>query len=289
LGGEVLEKSIVSDNGIPIYYYQNKHLHSFCLCLYIIAGSMYEPDELNGATHLWEHILFRKMNRIDQGGFYKRLDRFGLSFSACTYKEFVTIKITGATKHFQEAVRIMALVFEPNKLTLSEIAIEKKRIKAEIREEDEESSLGYFAQRIIWENTSLANTISGKRGVIDRLGVHALENVHSNICSAGNLFLYVTGHFNEKDIALLSRLIGQYKLAENETCQNLAPVPDKFLRRGGQIEVKNSAYHYIRFSFDVEIVRYTYAELDLLYDILFSGDNSKLFMELSENSGYIRF
>ena len=64
---------------------------------------MYETDELNGSTHLWEHILFKKMNRIYQGDFYKTLDKLGLTFSACTYKEFVSIKMTGAEKNFKEA------------------------------------------------------------------------------------------------------------------------------------------------------------------------------------------
>jgi len=43
----------------------------------------------------------------------------------------------------------------------------------------------------------------------------------------------------------------------------------------------------MRFSFDIDISRYTYAELDLLYDILFSGDTSKIYQELSEKAGFI--
>ena len=128
-----MEKSIISDNGIPIYYYRCKHLHYFCISLYIKAGSMYEPDEMNGATHLWEHLMFRKLNRIYNGDFYKHIDKLGLYFSACTYKEFVMIKIKGVTKHFQEAARIISLVFEPNNLTLSEIALEKKNILPSIK------------------------------------------------------------------------------------------------------------------------------------------------------------
>ena len=282
-----LEKSIISDNGVPIYVYPGKHLHSFCLCLYIRAGSMYEPDELNGATHLWEHLLFRKMNRICQGDFYKRLDRLGLSFFAYTYKEFVMIKVTGATKHFQEAAQIIAMVFEPGNLALRDVNLEKRRVKAEKREDGEEFSLDCFTQRIIWENTSLANTIAGKNKVIDRLGVKALGNVHDNICSAGNLFFYITGCFNDGDVSLLKRLVAKYSFMENGIRENLAPVPARFFKREGQVEVKNSQHNFIRFSFDVDTSRFTYAELDLLYDILFCGENSKVFMELSENTGYI--
>ena len=82
------EETLIAANGVPIYFYGNPHLHSFCICLYIKAGSLYEPNDWNGATHLWEHMLFRKMNRLSQGDFYRKLDLLGLAFSAGTYKEF---------------------------------------------------------------------------------------------------------------------------------------------------------------------------------------------------------
>jgi len=248
---------------------------------------MYEPDEMNGSTHLWEHMLFRKLQRIYQGNFYKMLDTLGLSFSAGTYKEFVTVKITGIAKYFREAAKIISLVFEPNELTLSEINLEKRRIKSEKHESDEESSLDRFTQKIIWGNTPLANSIIGKNKIIDRLGVRALQDIHDQICSTGNMFFYVTGCFSKEDIFLLCEHVETYRLSKNEIRQNLAPVPEKFFRRNGQIEIKNSKYDYMRFSFDIDTTRYTYAELDLIYDILFSGNTSKFYMELSDNTGYI--
>ena len=286
-GVKILEESIVLKNGIPIYFYPNKHLHGFCLCLYIKAGAMYETDELNGSTHIWEHMLFRKLNRIYQGDFYKMLDMLGLSFSASTYKEFVSVRITGAAEYFDEAVKILPLVFEPHNLTLGEINLEKKRIKSEKREGAEDSSLDRFTQKIIWANTSLANSIIGNNKIIDRLGVRALRDVHDQICSLGNMFFYITGCFSQEGILLLSKYVESYRFSENEIHQNIAPVPEKFFKRNGQIEIKNNYYDYIRFSFDIDITKYSYAELDLLFDILFSGDNSKIFIELSENTGYI--
>jgi predicted Zn-dependent peptidase len=88
---------------------------------------MYEQDDLNGSTHFWEHILFRKLNHMYHGEFYKCLDKHGLSFSASTYKEFMAIKITGAAKHFEYAAKVISLVFEPLNLMSYEIELEKKR------------------------------------------------------------------------------------------------------------------------------------------------------------------
>ena len=41
-----------------------------------------------------------------------------------------------------------------------------------------------------------------------------------------------------------------------------------------------------RFTFDLDMTRVSVAEADLIYDILLSGNNSRLFLELSERRGY---
>lgn len=282
------EEMIIADNGTPIYYYPNEFLHGFFIGLYIKTGSMYETDDMNGSTHLWEHIIFRKLNQLNNGTFYQMLDTLGLSFSACTYREFVSFKISGAAKHFKHAVDIITQVFAPVNLSGKEVELEKKRIKAEIREDGELYSLDYFSQKIVWEGTPLQNTIAGKNKVLDRLGPKALQGIQDKILSEGNLFFYVTGCFDDESIRYLSQSIGRHLLTKNLSLhQNIAPVPKAFFHRNGHIAVKNSAYHYMRFSFDIDISRYTYAELDLLYDILFSGDTSKIYQELSEKAGFI--
>lgn len=86
---------------------------------------------------------------------YQTLDRCGLDFNASTYEEFIQFIITGAPAHFEEAAEILTGIFEPITLPEEVIDTERKRIKAEIREEDEESSLGYLQKRLRGKNTSL--------------------------------------------------------------------------------------------------------------------------------------
>ena len=62
-----MEKKRTTENQIDIFYYPNRHTHSFCLSLYIKAGALYESDEDNGITHFLEHILFRNINHLMEG------------------------------------------------------------------------------------------------------------------------------------------------------------------------------------------------------------------------------
>lgn len=49
----------VSVNGISIYSLTNPNLRSFCLSLYVRAGSIFEDSSNNGISHIFEHVVFR--------------------------------------------------------------------------------------------------------------------------------------------------------------------------------------------------------------------------------------
>ena len=67
----------------------------------------------------------------------------------------------------------------------------------------------------------------------------------------------------------------------------MAPVPNRFFKRNCTVAIKNSEYHYVRFSFDVDTSRYSEAENSLFYDILFEGESCRIHQELSEQTGFV--
>ena len=54
----------VSVNGISIYSLINPNLRSFCLSLYVRAGSIFEDLSNNGISHLFEHVVFRNIKKL---------------------------------------------------------------------------------------------------------------------------------------------------------------------------------------------------------------------------------
>lgn len=283
-----MEQHYITRNNLPIYMYTNSCLHSFCLCLYVKAGLLYETKETNGITHLWEHMIFRNIDRLMNHTLYRRLDQCGLTFDGCTYREFVQFRISGAVKYFSDALDILLDILKPMHIPASDFQVERKRVKAEIREEDEKSSLDFFTGKIIWQGTSLENSITGTPKTLDKIGVKALEKAHRLFLSPNNLFFYVTGNTDQSCIQqLISRLESASLEITTVPRTNQAPIPRDFFHRNCQVSIKNCTYTYIRFSFDFETSRYTQAELDLLYSVLFEGDSCKIFRELSDNTGYI--
>lgn len=282
-----MEKVVYSKNGIPTYSYINETQHTFYISLFLRAGSMHESESDAGITHFLEHIAIRNINRIMEGELYCTLDRYGLDFNAATYSHLVHFHISGAKSHFKIAAEIISKLFLPITLPGAEIDAERERIRAEMREEREGTTLRAFTQKELFGDTSLERSIMGTPSTVSKISRTRLENYRSELMTKENSFLYVTGAVTDEEIGYLSELVGEYKLKEGDLYTNLAPVPYDFGKRGAKIAIKSSDYISVRLSFDVDMSRVSLPELDLLYEQLLGGYSSEMFLELSENKGLV--
>ena len=279
------EQLRVLKNGISLYSYKNPALHSFYISLFLRAGSMYESDDESGITHFLEHVAIRNVNAVMGGGLYPLLDKYGIEFNAATYSEMVQFYVSGASKNFTVGAEILSQLMKPIVLSASEISTERDRIKAEIRENDDRSSLATFTAGIVHKDTTLARPITGSIGSVSRISRAKLEEYRRRVFTKENLFIYVTGAFEERDLDALAEFFEGYELSEGEPHGNVAPVSDGFFQRDGSVQMKSGDYTMVRFSFDMDMSRISVAESDLLYDILLGGYNSRFFIELSERRG----
>ncbi len=275
----------VTANGVRIYSYKNPALHSFYISAFVKAGCMYEDEKYSGITHFLEHILIRNVNYLYGMELYRLLDKLGLEFNASTYSEMVQFYVSGGSKKFRTGAEIITKILHPVSLKSEDIDAERRRIKAEIRESDDKNSLATFTNKIVFEGTPLASSIVGTNRALDRIGVTKLEEYRRNALSRENMFFYVTGSFTDTDLDALAEFIESAFVGTSEKRENLAPVPKNFGNRENKISIKSADYYMVRFTFDIDMSKYTMAETDLLYDLLLSGYNSRLFVELSEKRG----
>ena len=281
-----MEREYRTRAGIPVYAYPNAALHGFCLSLYVRAGSMYETAQNNGVTHCLEHMVFRNIHRAMNGGLYPLLDRNGLTFNAETNREFVQFFIVGATEHFADAVSVMARIFDPISLPAEDLLAERSRVRSEIRESDERTSLDAFADGIVWKDTSLALPITGKSRTLSKMSCRFLNEAAKEIFTKNQTFFYVTGNVSETQLQAMCDAVSA-PLPEGAIRDNTAPVPANFRRRPPEIFLKNSADTVVRWSFDFDPSACTNAQITLLYDILFYGECGKVYRELSDRTGLV--
>ena len=281
------EKLYVTKNGIKIYSYRNENAHSFFVSMYLRAGSMFEREEDSGITHFLEHVAIRNVNALMGDKLYALLDKYGLSFNASTASEMVQFYVSGSPKYFAIGANIIASVLSPISLSKDGISVERERIKAEIREADEKNTLAAFANSVAFEDTSLSRSILGTNKTVSRITGARLERYRREVMNSGNVFFYVTGSFTDKDIEALAGEIELKDMPKGEERENLAPVPKSFGQRRPEVHIKNGDFTMLRLTFDVDMTKVKPQALDIIYDMLVSGNNSRLFYELSETRGIV--
>ena len=66
-----MEREHITPQGVSVFHDKNENIHSFCLCLYVRTGSLFETKKENGISHFlnisylkifimpWERICIR--------------------------------------------------------------------------------------------------------------------------------------------------------------------------------------------------------------------------------------
>ena len=227
-------------NGTRIYSLTNHNLHSFCLSLYIRAGSIFEDITENGISHLFEHMVFRNLKNKYEN-FYHVMAKRGIDFEGCTYKEFIMFTVTGPSYEFDFACDILCGIFDEIVLDPCAFASEKKRIKAEMRERDERNSLHYLFNKAVWHDTEAEKTILGYCSVIDRISLRKLNEFGRKILSRDNCFFYVTGNASDEDIGRLGRKVEALDISQTSPgFANTITLNRDFFHRDGNIKDRKS-------------------------------------------------
>ena len=282
------ERETQTAGGIPVYTMANDHLHSFSLSLYVRGGAICESAERAGVSHFIEHLIFRSINRYMDGALYATLDRLGLAVEGVTYREFLQFSVTGAPAHFAVAARILSYALLPFRLTAEDLRTERARVRAEIREEGERTSLDYFTDTLLYGEHPLSRPITGTAGTLRRMTARMLEEERARLFSTPNVFFYLSGGLPEDAEAVLLAATRDVRLQKEPLRDTAVPLPAGYFKRNAAVAVKGSDKTVVRLSFDIDTARYSDAELTLLYDILFGeGEESLFHQALSEKTGLI--
>lgn len=272
---------------IGLYRLTNAALHKFCIDVLVKAGCMYEEKAQNGYAHLYEHMVFRHLQNRYGGAFYTLLARNGIDLNATTYPDCIIFKISGVKEGFSFACELLSHLFDDILIATEEFRKEKQRIKAEIREDEERTTLRFRCEQAIWAGTGLARTVHGYCANIDRASLSSVNRYKNEIVSEGNVFAVLTGSADEYDEALLTETLGKISLSKGEIKTNRTPLPADFLRRPCTLITQNDYYTKVFLSFDNGDPLTDKYRADLLSYVLAYGYDSLVSQALSENNPLI--
>ncbi len=248
------------------------------------GGSAEEPSELEGITHLLEHLLLRRTARRTPESIAELIDSVGGGIDAFTTRETCAIAGHVPAERFSETIDlILDAMFRPG-FRLDDLEAERGVIAAEF-EMVQDSPGEMAAERALmacWDGHPLARPVLGRREVVQRLRVGDLRRYHAQHFTGEDLLLVAVGPVDER--ALERRLAG----IPSRSWRSRTLAPPRW-RPGVAVEEREGLEQvYVNLTLPAlpadhpEVVT-----LGVLEQLLGEGNSSRLFRDIRDRLGLV--
>ena len=181
-----LELVVLEDHSIPLVTVE----------LAVRNGALTEPPELNGLSHLYEHMFF-KSNRatIDRADYLANIDQLGIIYNGTTQEEVVEYYFTTTSPNFPVAMRFMRDSVRYPAFDPKEFANEREVVIGEI-DRDESNPFSVVSKemnaRLFYKYPSRKNPV-GNRETVRGATTDMMRLIRDRYYVPNNSAIIITG------------------------------------------------------------------------------------------------
>jgi len=225
------------DNGLEIIAEVTDGALSTSVGFFVRTGSRDESDDLWGASHFLEHMVFKGTHDLSADEINRRLDWMGASANAFTSEEDTVYHAAVLPGQQHAAVDLLARMMRPA-LRDEDFATEKLVILEEIRMYDDQPPFGADdrCRAAFFGSHPLARSVLGTVESIQTLPVEAMRDYHRRRYAPGNIVLAATGAVDFKALVESARRL----------CGDWEPLPLPERRRPGIQPVHDAVERIVR-------------------------------------------
>lgn len=138
----------VLDNGLTVAVVENHSVPVVTVEAAVKSGSMNEPPNWNGLSHLWEHMFFKGNARIpDQEAYLRRTRELGMVWNGTTNTERVNYFFTLPSDRLKAGLQFMSDALRSPRFDAAEFEREKEVVLGEF--DRNEASPGYHLHHTV--------------------------------------------------------------------------------------------------------------------------------------------
>jgi len=205
----------VTPNGLEVLVVEN---HSVPLVTVEIAahnGSMTEPPEYNGLSHLYEHMFFKANQAIpSQEAWLARARELGLSWNGTTQTERANYFLSTTSDHLDDTLvfmrdAVVGPLFDPKELERERVVV-----TGEIDRNESNPYYHFFHDLLthIWPKYSSRKDPLGKRSTVLAATRKKMQTIQQRYYIPNNSVLVVTGDVSADDVfAKVDKLFADWK------------------------------------------------------------------------------
>ncbi len=205
VGGPV--KRTVLPSGLRVVSQSVPGFRSVTFGVWVGVGSRDEPDDLAGATHFLEHLLFKGTERRDALEISAAIDAVGGEMNAFTGKEYTCYYARVLDSDLPLAVDVICDMITSATLTAADVESERDVIDEEIAMHADETSdhiHDLFAEQL-WGMSPLGRSITGSPESVAGLTREQVVGWYRRRYKPSDIVVSVAGNVDHADVVRLVR------------------------------------------------------------------------------------
>jgi predicted Zn-dependent peptidase len=274
-------------NGIRVVTGNLPHTKAVSINFLFGAGSRYETDKLAGASHLFEHMLFKGTHkRPTPREIVEVVEGVGGTLNAFTERELTGYWCRLALPHYRQGLDLLADMVSNSILREDDITREKPVVYEEIRASNDSPGgrVSLLLDQLMWPDQPLGRDIAGSVESVSAITRdEMLEYLHAQYIST-NLVIAVAGNIQHKDIVdQVQEALGDYRDAKP---YDIFPFKDKLAGPAVCVEKRDTEQAHVAIGIHgLSMFDKDRHALSLLSVILGETMSSRLFEEIREQRG----
>lgn len=190
------------DFDIDLIIENNKFAKVFAFAICIKTGSRDEQLQINGISHLLEHLIFKRSNRKSAKQIANKFEELGALANAFTSKENIVFYVRGLNENIKPIMNLMFEIVYNAKFIAKEVEKEKLIIIDEINtyDDDAEESIYEMGEKLIFANNPLSYTITGDKKTLNNIDLNILNEFYNQNFHLDNSKFTFIGNFEEINI-----------------------------------------------------------------------------------------
>jgi len=282
-----MHKKTVLDNGLRIITNNMPHTHSVCICIFVDAGSRYEPTEQAGISHFLEHLCFKGTERRPTAkDISETIDGVGGVLNGGTDKELTVYWAKVARPYFRLALDLLVDMLRFSKFDTQEIENERKVIIEELNMcmDSPQSRVDVLIDEVLWPDHALGRDVVGSKDTVSAINREMILDYLSHHYISSKTVLSISGDVSHDEVVCSIReALGDWSVGEPGSW---LPADNNQDTPRLRIEPRETEQSYLCLAVrglpHLHPDRFT---LDLLNVILGEGMSSRLFQEVRERRG----
>ncbi len=207
-------KQSVLDNGLTVIVAENHASDVFTLNAWVKVGSRDETDELNGAAHFVEHLLFKGTARRKPGEISRAVESVGGVLNASTSFDYTQYFIVASSRFFDRILDIQADALMNSSFDPQEVERERPVILQELALIDDTPSRSGIFQlySTAYSVHPYHRPVGGTRAIIARLARDQVFEFYRTYYGPANVTLVVAGDVKTDEVlAKIRQVLGNWR------------------------------------------------------------------------------